>query len=67
MFRCVVCWGCKLVLDPFVPILEYMQVVEVWFACFGCLEGLGGLFVHEAEFWMNSGSAAEARFDRRTP
>ena len=66
VFSCVVCWGFKLVLDPFVPILEYMQVGTLLVACLS--EVWVGL--HEAEhvsaLLENPVSAAERGFGRRT-
>ena len=43
-----------------------MDELERLDACWEGLEGVGGVFMHEAEFWMNSGSAAEGGFGRRT-
>ena len=66
MLCCVVCWGFKVVLDPFVHILEYMLVEKLWFLC---LSKIGKVW-REAEqgsaILENPASAAEGRFGRRT-
>ena len=66
VLRCVFGWGFKLVLDPFVPILEYMQVGNLLVACLS--EVWIGL--HEAEhvsaLLENPVSAAERWFGCRT-
>ena len=45
----------------------YMSVVEeLKYACLEMLKGRRSLVCRRAEFWMNSGSAAEGSFGRRT-
>ena len=64
---CVIsCLGFVDSLDPCDHILTYMYVEEVTFAWFEKLKGRRRWFAVEAEFWMNSGSAAEGSFGRRT-
>ena len=45
---------------------EVCLCLRSWMLVLGCMEGLGGLKCTKAEFWMNSGSAAEGGFGRRT-
>ena len=53
-------------MDPCDRIREYMCVEELEYIWFEWLKGRRRWFAVEAEFWMNSGSAAEGSFGRRT-